>query len=128
MSDETAHLTTATLRPRAHAPRTARRLVRHVCAETGLPPRLVDDATFVAGELVTQSLRQTRSPVQIQVILDAGEVTLRVHGPFTAESTPSPIGVGALRCWEIVKRLSTSYGYRSDSRGRELWAQLRCAA
>lgn len=115
---------TFVLRFGALAPRLARERVRAMCHHADTPGRLSDNAALVAGELVTTSLREGTGPVRVKVRADHRTVVIRVTGRGSSRvgAVNSP---GALRRWEIVRRLSRSYGYRSVDGGREVWAMLR---
>ena len=113
------------LRPRAFAHRAARRLVRDLCSESGLPAALVDDATLVAGELVRSSVRNARTPVDVSVEVVDRTVTVRVHDQQATRATRRNAWRGAGRSREIVARFSTSWGYHQCSGGRESWASFR---
>jgi hypothetical protein len=125
-SDQTAQRhVIATLRPKATAPRVARRLVRDLARGSALPERVVEDAAFVLGELVTTSLRQVGHATHVSVELDATQITVRVHDDGSAQTVREDHGAGATRRWEVVKRLATSWGYADDGDRRELWATIR---
>ncbi len=117
---------TYTLRPTSQAPRLARQAVHSACRGLDLPAKVVDDASFVAGELVTNSIRQSRQRIRLAVLAEPDQVTLRVRD--ATREPPDSTGwnsVGALRHWEVVKRLSSSFGYRNVGTGRHVWAALR---
>jgi hypothetical protein len=115
------------LRPRASAPRLARRLVHEVCGQVGVPDRVSDDAAQIVGELVTSSIRQARTQVDVLVLCSDAEVTLRVQDTSTQAPLMGEHGQhGAARGWDVVRRLSTTWGYCNRENGRELWASL-CA-
>jgi hypothetical protein len=115
----------ATLRPKPTAPRVARRLVRDLARGSALPERVVDNAAFVLGELVTTSLRQVGHPALVSVMLDDTQITVRVHDDGSERTVRDDRGAGANRSWEVVKRLATSWGYSDDGARRELWATIR---
>lgn len=117
-----------TLRPGARAPRHARRIVHQTCSGSPLPAALVDNAAFVAGELVMQSLRQARGTMRLQVSSASNEVTLRIHDETPMPPVGDGTSGGAERSWAVVRRLSTSFGYHCDGRTREMWALLRIPA
>lgn len=113
------------LRHRASAPRAARRLVRTICADAGLPTSLVDDAAVIAGELVTVSVRQSQCPVDVLVTVSDGEVRLRVHDSCTAAPDSCRHADSDRRGWDVARRLASSFGYGNGNGGRELWVLLR---
>jgi anti-sigma regulatory factor (Ser/Thr protein kinase) len=116
----------ATFRPRSTAPRVARRMLRELARQSQLPARVVDDAAFVLGELVTMSLDQVGSRVAVLVVLDDHEITVRVRdGGTDARALRHDHTAGAIRRWDVVKRLAASWGYTRDGVHRELWATLR---
>ena len=124
-ADPTHARTWVPLRSDARGPRRARRIVREACAGTTLPSRIVDDAVFVVGELVTGSIRQAGGPVELAVDLDRGQVTVRVHDAAPYAPAPTGASFGEVRSWDVVRRLSSTFGYRCDGRRREVWACLR---
>ena len=114
------------LRPRASAPRIVRHVVYTLCDEAGLPHRFGDDAALVAGELVTASIRQARSDIDVTV--EAGPLQVRVGVRDTSDALPM-LGFdprpGPVRSADLVERLSSSWGYCRSDDGRETWALLR---
>jgi hypothetical protein len=122
----TARQVTVTLRPRAVAPRVARRLLRDLARGSRLPSRVVDDAAFVLGELVTMSLQQVGGRTVVTVQLDQREITVRVHDDASDGKALRHVHTaGATRQWDVVRRLAASWGYSRDELQRELWATVR---
>jgi len=81
-----------------------------------------DDAAQIVGELVTSSVRQSRSSVDVLVVCSVSGVTMRVHD---ASTNPPRMGeYGSARGWDVVRRLSTTWGYCNRENGREFWASL----
>lgn len=115
-----------TLPPTAAAPRIARRLTEYTCRSRRVPAAVVDNATFVIGELVANSVLQAAGPVRVSVVADTDQVRLRVIDH--ASVPPARAGrTGEARRWDVVRRLASTYGYRCDDAGREMWAVLRTA-
>ncbi|MDP9094911.1 MAG: ATP-binding protein [Actinomycetota bacterium] len=114
------------LRPRASAPRLARRLVHDLCGQVGVAERVSEDAAQIVDELVTSSIRQARTQVDVYVLCSEAEVTLRVQDTSTQAPLMGERGQNAARGWDVVRRLSTTWGYCNRDNGRELWASL-CA-
>lgn len=114
----------ARLAPRSSAPRFARKLVRDICVESGLPDSVVDAAALVAGELVTISVHQVRSPLDVVVLVDADEVTVQVRDIGAMPPYGTGHGSTPRRCWAMVGRLGRSSGYRETALGREMWASF----
>lgn len=112
------------LAPRPVAPRIARKLVRNVCAQAGLTDRVADNAALVAGELVTISVHQTRSVLDVFVTIDAGGVTVCVRDAGAMAPDDTVRGLTTRRSWALVRRLGRSSGHRATVRGREMWAWL----
>lgn len=113
------------LRPAPRAPQLARRTLRAACGAAGLSPHLVDDAAQVVGELVTQSIRQAHSLVEVVVEIGPEGVTVRVADTARTQPLGPHAPRGVVRSWNVVRRLSAASGCRCDVRGREMWAQLR---
>lgn len=116
--------TSVTLRPRGVSPRLARRLVRELASGSSLPTHVVDDAAFIVGELVTSSIREVHRTAVVTVELDDSYITVRVHDDGGDPLVSARSG-GAMRRWEVVRRLATSWGYARDGEQRELWATIR---
>lgn len=118
----------ARLAPRSSAPRCARKIVRDICTQSGLPERVIDDAALVAGELVTISVHQVHRPLDLIVLLDRDEVTVRVRDVGTMPPDSAGPGSTPRRCWSMVGRIGRSSGYCETALGRELWASFPLAA
>jgi anti-sigma regulatory factor (Ser/Thr protein kinase) len=117
---------TATLRPRVATPRVARRLLRDLARGSSLPSRVIDNATFVLGELVTMSLQQVGGRIVVTAVIDDREITVRVHDDGSNDrALRHDRSAGATRQWHVVKRLASSWGYSRDDRQREVWATIR---
>lgn len=111
------------LRPGVRAPQVARRTLRAACVD--LSPRLVDDAALIVGELVTQSIRQARSLVEVVVETGPEGVTIRVADKARTQPLSPHAPRDVVRSWNVVRRLSAASGCRCHVAGREMWAQLR---
>jgi hypothetical protein len=90
-----------------------------------------DDASLVAGELVTSSISRTRRPVRFEVRAKADEVTLRVWDtglmrPGRLDGVAFP--AGAARCWDLVRRFASRDGHDDGGQGRQVWASIRTMA
>ena len=118
-SDETrAKTSSLSLRPDSRAPRIARRLVRHCCAGSGLPARTVDDAIFLAGEIVTAGIRHGRRNVEFCVEVEAAQILVRIRASPAGRPTDLTEWETS-RCIAVIKRLSSSYGLAWDGRRRD---------
>ncbi|WP_149374649.1 ATP-binding protein [Mycolicibacterium sp. P9-64] len=108
------------------APRISRRLVYELCDSAGLPEVLVDDAAFVIGELVTESIRQSRRDVEVEGQLTGQQITVRVRNakssapPIERQATNTPTRNSA-----TVRHLAASWGCCRYQYGWEVWAVLR---
>jgi hypothetical protein len=113
------------LRPRPAAPQVARTFVDKVCRRSALPRNVTDNATLIAGELVTTSVTQARTDIELSVHVCADRVMLRVHDWGDGSPLVSPDGrAGVKRTWNIVRRVAVSWGYSCGPTGRDLWASL----
>jgi hypothetical protein len=114
------------LGPGHSAPRTARKLVYNVGRQAGSPAPLIDNAAFVVGELVRTSISQTHSQITVQLTCEASQVTLRVRdGGSGSPLRNNDIDASAARCWDIVRRLSVTWGFSDQQSGCEMSATLR---
>jgi len=114
-----------TLRPRASAPRAVRRMVRRLCTASALPPQIVDNATLVASELVTDRLRQARRRLEVTVEAGRQSVTIRVRDHDARPPRIHADRAGSQRSREIVHHLASSWGYADGVHGWAAWASLR---
>jgi hypothetical protein len=124
--NEDATRSSVVLQCDARAPRRVRRVVHDMCARAAVPARAVDTAMFVAGELVSTSARHAQGSLVVEMSVDDDTLTVRVH-----YSAPGPVPqvnvkptVGAMRGWDVVRRLSNGFGYASAGDRHEVWARL----
>jgi hypothetical protein len=112
------------LRPGWLAPSVARRIVRQTCELEQLPPLLIDAAAMTAGELVTVSVQQARTHLDLLVVVEANAILVTVHDGFTSSpiSAQNSMVRGLPRSIAVVNRLSTCWGCLRLGTGRELWA------
>ena len=110
------------LQPLHTAPGLARYHVRRACRQSAFPVQLVDDAVLIAGELVSVSIRQTRSSLDFSVLIRDDGIELRTNakaGPRQAGP-----GIGTHRGLQLVHRLSQSWGLDESGTSRSMWARL----
>lgn len=112
-----------TVRPRWFAPRSVRRMVGEACTGLALPSQTTHDAMLVASGLVTDRLKQARTPLDVMIEAGCHGITIRVRDPNTLPSAPER--AGSRRTQEIVHRLASSWGYSHDQHGWTQWASLR---
>jgi hypothetical protein len=125
VTDALSRTTSVRLRPRAVSPRLARKLVRDLATGSTLPTHVIDDASFIVGELVTTSIREVHRPARLSIELDNDHVTVRIHDDGGKAVTAAHSNDGSTRRWEVVRRLASSWGYTRDGDHRELWATVR---
>ncbi|CAN5790505.1 hypothetical protein BH09ACT7_BH09ACT7_38850 [soil metagenome] len=115
----------ALLHPTVFAPRIARRMVHELGDPADLPERVVDDAALVLGELVTESIRQSRRDVEVDVQLRNQQITLRVRDAHArAPLFDGEIENAPARSSATVQHLAASWGCCRYERGWEVWAVL----
>ncbi|WP_314614756.1 SpoIIE family protein phosphatase [Streptomyces stackebrandtii] len=101
----------------------ARRRALKQLAEWGLAQDVIDDTALVVSELVTNSVRYAKGPIQLRLIRD-GTLVCEV----TDDSSASPHLRRALATDEngrglfITAHLTQSWGVRPARRGKTLWA------
>ncbi|MEU3481958.1 SpoIIE family protein phosphatase [Streptomyces sp. NPDC033753] len=101
----------------------ARRRAVKQLAEWGLAQDVIDDTALVVSELVTNSVRYAKGPIQLRLIRD-GTLVCEV----TDDSSASPHLRRALDTDEngrglfITAHLTQSWGVRPARRGKTLWA------
>ncbi|MFF5919892.1 SpoIIE family protein phosphatase [Streptomyces flavochromogenes] len=107
----------------------ARRKAVTQLAEWGLAQDTIDDTALVVSELVTNSVRYAKGPIQLRLIHD-GTLACEV----TDDSSASPHLRRALDTDEngrglfITAHLTQRWGVRPSGRGKTLWAEQTLAA
>lgn len=106
-------------------PGQARAAVLDVAARLGLAP-LADDLALVVSELVTNAVLHARPPLELEIDVEAGGVTLVVRDG--APDPPRPRGAGPNaeggRGLHLVDELSHATGVAPDPPGKRVWAAL----
>jgi hypothetical protein len=113
------------LRAIPSAPQTARTATAALCSE--MNSRFIDNAVFVAGEMVRSSICRQHDPAEIDLEghLTADRVTFRVRAGRGARGRGLALGETHLnRTLDLLRRLAQSYGYSIGPDGTELWAAL----
>ncbi|MGW1927229.1 ATP-binding protein, partial [Streptomyces massasporeus] len=101
----------------------ARRRAMDQLAEWGLAQDVIDDTALVVSELVTNSVRYAKGPIQLRLIRDGALVC-----EVTDDSSASPHLRRALDADEngrglfITAHLTQRWGVRPSERGKTLWA------
>ncbi|WP_185909302.1 SpoIIE family protein phosphatase [Streptomyces sp. WAC01280] len=101
----------------------ARRRAVEQLTEWGLAQDVIDDTALVVSELVTNSVRYAKGPIQLRLIRDGALVC-----EVTDDSSASPHLRRALATDEngrglfITAQLTQSWGVRPSERGKTLWA------
>lgn len=113
------------LHPTVFAPRISRKLVYEVGDPAGLPDGLVDDAAFVVGELVTESIRQSHRDIEVEVQLTDQQITIRVRNATAQAPLIGQVEKVPARHSATVRQLATSWRCWQYQRGWEVWAVLR---
>lgn len=114
----------AWLRPTVGAPAAARRLVRELAF--GLPDRAIDNAALVAGELVRNSVFQSRSTVEFTLCVEDGLLVVRVCDRQTISPDGHEFAFG--RSHAVLSAAAETWGFEPLPRGRALWANVRIDA
>ena len=100
--------------------RAARRFVEH---HTDIPEDQRFDAQLLVSELVTNSVRHGRAPIDVQVAIDSGGVRIEVadHGAGVPQDAPGErtcgYGLG------LVKAFADRWGVADDP--TVVWFELR---
>ena len=115
------------LEPEARSAGAARRLVRDVLAPC--PPRLVESASLVVSELVTNAVLHARTAIGVVIhLLDDGGVRLEVSDDSSAlphRRGYSP-GSGTGRGLVLIDALTAGWGVapHGGATGKTIWAEL----
>jgi anti-sigma regulatory factor (Ser/Thr protein kinase) len=110
----------------ARASVAARALIREV-ADGKLPGSVVEDATLLTSELVTNAVRHAGDePIDVRATVDDSGITVSVRdrGPGfdPADTVRSETGGWGL---SIVEELATDWGVVSDEDVTEVWFEVR---
>src|SRR5579859_7781198 len=121
---EVERATELPLRP--DAPLVARRLLAEAMAECGHTKEMLDQATLVISELVTNAVIHARTPVAVAIRSDSTRVRVAVHdfdptAPVETERGPSTgLGMGLY----LVDSLAVDWGIQPTADGKTIWAEL----
>ena len=89
-------------------------------------PGLVDDATLLVSELVTNAVVHARTPLEVNVHVGAGEVRVEVQDDsevFPIARIPPSNATGG-RGLQLVERVARSWGIERRDRGKVIWFEL----
>jgi anti-sigma regulatory factor (Ser/Thr protein kinase) len=124
------------LRNTPQAPRLSRTVVTDVLLEAGLP-ELVDTASLLVSELVTNALRYGGGPRELLVQVDGEALDVGVRDGSPRPPHPvAPDGPGAASVVDgglaengrgllLVDLLADSWGWRPENGGKLVWFRLR---
>ena len=108
------------------AARTARRLVTTALSSWGIAPAVVDDATLLACELVTNAVAHTGRPRRLRLrllvdrlVIEVTDADPRPPHRLKADAT-SEGGRGLL----ILTALTSAWGVRFDGTGKIVWCEM----
>jgi anti-sigma regulatory factor (Ser/Thr protein kinase) len=115
------------------------RLARHrlgeIGAQWGSPQRVVDDASVVLSELLSNGVLHAGTQLRVVIALeDAGGLRVEVHDESSSPLLPSLQGGAAVaaatgRGLAIVAALATSWGWSASSgEGKVVWAEIAPAS
>jgi hypothetical protein len=117
-----------TLRPTPAALATGRSMVAWACAAWNVPA-LAETARVIMTELLANTVRHARTPVDVRVSLRQRHLHLSVHdrSPAPARLTGpdhdhDPAGRGLL----VVEALAAAWGNTPTAEGKVVWATLMC--
>jgi anti-sigma regulatory factor (Ser/Thr protein kinase) len=109
------------------APSQGRRYVRHRLTEAG-HPELIDNATVIVSELVTNAIRAApEDPVWVALRTDGDRQILEVQdcSPVLPALEPADLMAEGGRGLRVVAALAAELGCTPVSGGKILWAVLQ---
>jgi len=92
----------------------------------GVPDHVIEDASLLASELLSNAVRHGAGSVTLRVEVDHGVVQVRVHDddpgvPAVRESDPASVDGRGLF---IVQYVADQWGSDPDDPGKTVWFQL----
>jgi anti-sigma regulatory factor (Ser/Thr protein kinase) len=127
LPDDSCHVLEIELSPVPQAPGQARAFVRRQLLELGLP-KLVDDGTLIAVEMVTNAIREAPGgPVVLSLRLSAKGPVIEVRdcSPVLPVLKEADFVAESGRGLHIVSALAKELGWHRLGRGKVVWATLR---
>lgn len=93
----------------------------------GLPDEVIDDASLLTTELVSNAVRHGSGLVNLRVEVDDGAVNVRVHDdadgiPHADQAEPTSLGGRGLF---IVECVADEWGSEPDDHGKTVWFRLK---
>jgi anti-sigma regulatory factor (Ser/Thr protein kinase) len=116
-----------TLQNDLRAPGLARQAIARFLDRSHLG-KLTDDAQLLASELVTNAVRHGRGPIDMRAYVRDGFLRLEVwdrdadEAPQARDADPD---AESGRGMELVEKLSSRWGWRSDNGRKVVWFDLR---
>jgi anti-sigma regulatory factor (Ser/Thr protein kinase) len=87
---------------------------------------VVDDATLLTSELVSNAVKYAGGPVIVAITCDRRKLSVEVHDPSPTPPVvrpPSAARPGGRGMW-LVATLAREWGCRADDGGKTVWFSL----
>ena len=112
--------------PSAAALSDGRRFAATTLAEWALPPALVDDATLIVSELLTNAVLHGSPPIRLRLRRTPRELTIEVDDESSAMPRKLRAGPNDLhgRGLAIVATIGSRWAARANGHGKTVWSSL----
>ena len=131
MSDSSIEVTSATAEAvvpnRPDSTPAARAFLSRLLDGWGIPEEVIDDASLLATELLSNAVRHGTGLVTLRVEVEGGVVQVRVHDdaaemPVVKDVDPTSTGGRGLF---LVECVADQWGSDPDGDGKTVWFRLR---
>jgi len=103
-----------------------RRFATNVLSGWSIAPDVIDDVVMVVGELVTNAILHSRSPIELRLSRTSDRLVVAVHDGTTAvpRRQQSSLDAEHGRGMQLVSAIADQWGVRPTEHGKSVWCEI----